>query len=340
MMKSAVICACVGVCVAVFATTARAANMQVLNPRTCYFPGSQVSLPVSVVGAEDGMFNLLFTLSFKGTVVARRQIPFAVRQGQTGRETITFELPEIRDGIALKGGYRLELVDARGKTIDVAESPLHVLDPDPFRYRQQWLTAQRLHVYDPEGVTVARLASSGIPFVQITNPDAFGEAAGGVLIIGEGLSLRRSRGVIGAALATVAKQTSVIVFAPSEGEFVLPGVGGEASTAKDGNPRVIRFHGPEMIPALDKRLDDANWGGAAGDNVLHYFEIGAHRDHPEVRVDAKQGWTGISLDWAHGQQMFFSGFAVMRDWDASPAPRYFFAALLDEIQRSRGQAED
>jgi hypothetical protein len=189
----------------------------------------------------------------------------------------------------------------------------------------------KLHVYDPEGATVAVFEKAAIPFRRITNPAAFETAAGGILIIGEGLSLRVSRGLMDAVLQVVQAGVSIVVLAPVEGEFQLPGMGQDSDGATP-NPMQLSFHGKGVITKLDKRLDTGNWAEDR-DSGFRYFRIGAHRDRPEIVMDERQGWPWIALDWAGGRRARFCGFGIVRDWEASPVPRYLLAAMLEEVAK-------
>lgn len=317
-----------------------AASLRLPDGRTCFFAGSKISIPVEVRRREAGGVRLSWALLMHDAVVARREISLDLPDGTPTIHTLELELPETREGIAIAGLLRLSLTDPQGQLLKSIESPLHVFDPDPFVDRKKWLEDLELHVYDPEGATVAVFETAGIPFRRITNPAAFETAAGGILIIGEGLSLRASRGLVDAVLQAAQSGVPVVVLAPVEGEFQLPGMGKDADDAPARrHPMQLSFHGKNIITKLDKRLDAERWA-ADHDNISRYFRIGAHRDRPEIVVDENQGWPWIAVDWAGGKRARFCGFGIIRDWEASLVSRYLLAAILEQIQPREGKAKE
>jgi hypothetical protein len=305
------------------------ASLRLPDGRTCFFSSERISIPVEVRSHETGPVRLSWVLRMHDAVVARREVAFDVQDGQIARHTLQLELPETREGITMEGSLSITLSDAKGQPLDTAETPLSVFDPDPFQNRKQWLETLQLHVYDPEGATVAIFEKAAIPFRRITNPAALNPAKGGILVIGEGLSLKASRGLMEAVFEAVQADIPVIVLAPMEGAFQIPAMqgGGESGGPQ---PKSLSFHGKDIISRLDKRLDTGLWAEDR-DSVLRYFRIGAYRDQPEIVMDEDRGWPWIALDWPGGSRLRFCGFGVVRDWEASPVPRYLLAALLEEL---------
>ena len=310
-------------------TAANSATLRLPDGRSNFFAGSRISIPVEMHAREQGAVRLSWSLQMAGAVIARREIALDLQQGEVATHALDLELPQTRDGIALKGLLRMALTGPRGEALDEIESPLYVFDPDPFQYRQKWLKDLNLHVYDPEGATVAIFEQAGIPFSEIMNPAAFESAKGGILIIGENLSLRESRGLMEAALQALQAKVSIVVLAPVDGEFQLPGMG---TTGNAPQPAALSFYDRNIITRLDKRLDLLCWTEGR-DTVSRYFQIGAHRSEPEIMVSEDQGWPWIALDWKGGRRARLCGFAIIRDWEKSPAPRYLLAALLEQITR-------
>jgi len=304
-------------------------GLRLPDHRTCFFSAERISIPVEVLHRETGSFQLSWALRMHDAVVARREVALELQEGEVARHTLQLELPETREGIAIEGHLTLTLSDAKGDSLDKAETPILVFDPDPFQNRKQWLETLNLRLYDPEGATIAVFEKAEIPFSRITNPAALHTAKGGILVIGEGLSLRTSRGLMEAVFEAAQTGIPVLVLAPSEGAFQIPAMqgGGEAGSLQ---PKSLSFHGKDIITRLDKRLDIGRWAEDR-DSVLRYFRIGAYRGQPEIVMDEAQGWPWIALDGEGRQQIRFCGFGIIRDWDLSPVPRYLLAALLEQL---------
>ncbi len=308
------------------------AVLKLPDARSNFFSGSSISVPVEVHVGQTDSTQLSWSLYVAGVSVARREIALDIAAEGVSRHAINLELPTTHRGIPIEVLLHLRLIDSRGNVVTEIESPLYVLDPAPFQHRRQWLENLDIHLYDPEGTTVAVFEEGGIPFKQIMNPAAFHSAMGGILIIGEGLSLRDSRGLMDAVFKAVGSGIPAIVLSPTEGDIQLPGLG---AGAKNDQPPSISLEGREVIRRFDKRLDSVSWV-AGRDCVLRYFQVAAYRNRPEAVVGENPGWAWIALDWQDGARARLCGFAIMRDWDMSPTPRYLFLAILEDITKHEG----
>lgn len=306
------------------------AILRLPDARSTFFSGGSISIPVEVGNADST--QLSWSLYVAGVSVARRELALDIDADGRARHAINLELPNTSRGVPIEALLRLSLIDSRGNIVTEIESPIYVLDPDPFQHRRQWLENLNIHLYDPDGATIAVFEKNGIPFEQIVNPAAFHSAQGGMLIIGEGLSLRESRGLMDAVFKAVRSGIPAIVLSPTEGEMQLPGLG---AGARHDQPPSMSLEGRDVIRRLDKRLDSASWG-AGRDCVLRYFQLAAYRNSPEVVLAADPGWAWIALDWQDGTRARLCGFAIMRDWDMSPTPRYLFLSILEEITKHEG----
>jgi hypothetical protein len=311
--------------------TAQGAELSLPDGRTCFFADSRVSIPVAMLSGQTDRSRLSWSLRMHDAVVARREVAIDVRANDPTVHTLDLDLPITREGLAIKGELAISLINSLEQESAHVTMPLHILDPDPFVKRKQWLKELNLQVYDPEGQTVRVFETADIPFREINNPAGLEELSDGMVIIGEGLSLRTSRGLMSIVMKVAQAGVPVLVLAPAEGQFQLPGFG-TSSEAQALDLKRLMFQDRDVITALDKRLDTARWAENS-DSVMRYFRIGAYRDQPEIVMDEKQGWPWIALDGKGKQRIRFCGFGIIRDWDDSPVPRYLLAAMLEQLAK-------
>ncbi len=329
MKRNTIACMILVGCAPLFAWS-NVATLELTHGKTGFFAGDRIAIPVSINAEAYDSLRLSWSLHISGFVTARHEHTIQLQQGRA-THILEWDLPETRDGITIEGLLRLRLTDLHGNPLDDAKTPLYIFDPNPFAHREKWLTQLQLHVYDPKETTISMLENMDIPFDEIRNPEAFDAAEHGILIIGEGISLRESRGLMDAVFKAAQAGVSVIVLAPADGNISIPGIGQESHANR---PAHLSFHSREIIQKLDKRLDSGNWREEES-SATSYFQIGAHHSQPEMVVTKRHGWPWVALDWQNDAKMRFCGFAIVRDWDASPAPRYLLLAILASMQSQK-----
>ncbi len=312
-----------------FATLGQAVTELRTEPsRACVFAGDSFTLPV-VIHTDQTFSGLLsWSLWLDRHVVGRREQAVEVLPGALSSVSLEMTLPEVRDGISLECRLQLDLTDRQGHAMASRQMPLTVFVRDPFALKRRWIERLPLHLFDPEGHTATAFEATGIPFQPIRSLDALDPSHGGVLVIGEGLSLEAYRGVFNEAVRLAAAGRAVFVMAPSDGEFFLPGATDETSLPVGV---ALRMH--DVIGSFDKRFEEHYWRRDSR-NRSAAFQLAGYRDLPVFKVGA-HGWPWVEFSWPGNRRMLVCGFSMIRDWETSPVPRYLLADILEYLKNNK-----
>lgn len=243
----------------------------------------------------------------------------------TGEVPVEIPLPEVKPGVVMPLVLRIETESPPGAEDATWEQTFWVFPPDPFHDRKQWLRDLGISLYDPVGKTAAVLEEMEVPLERIHNKAALGELREGLILIGEGLSFHKERGLFELLLEAASRGLPVLCLAPSDGKLPLP-------DRKPAIPRGMTFRHQDVIRELDKRLDAEAWP-ADGSVVASTIALSGAGSAVVGEVgDAPDGWPWVELRYPPPRGIFLlCGFAVIEKWEESPTPRYLFASLLERL---------
>jgi len=211
----------------------------------------------------------------------------------------------------------MALRDERGEVLAELEHPFFVFGANPAAGRLEWLRGLEMSVYDPEDRTAERLEELGWPFRRISNLSALETLGTHVLLVGEGISLRSARGLMGSMVRAAERGGRVVMLAPEDGSFPPPGSGDGAVA-----PESLQFHDKAYVQRLDKRLDAPPRRAT--------FRLGGQRTGPVVSVESAGGWAFMEARWPGGGVLLLCGCGALETWEASPAPRFLLMRMLEK----------
>ena len=217
---------------------------------------------------------------------------------------------------------------AGGQSAQV-EHAVYLLPADPWTGLRAQLTARPVRVFDPDGTLAPHLREAGAEPVLVRNPAAIAALTNGLLLVGEGVSLRAQRGLVDALVRAASGGARVLLLAPAEGTLPLPG---HESLADLPRP-ALRLDGAQALRALDKRLDTETWPGRPA-ALTSVCTLSADRRQPEATwAPAADGWAWLDLDYrgSGGGRLLAVGWAPVAAWDQGPAPRHVLAALVRHV---------
>jgi hypothetical protein len=217
------------------------------------------------------------------------------------------------------------------------ETTLWVFHPDPFVERMKWLEELKITLYDPDPkrATAKALEKLKVPFEEAPNAAALAEVKEGFILVGEGVSFKNDAGLGETLARAAARGLPVLCLAPKEGSFALPGAEGSGLPVPDG----LELRRAEVITRVDKRLDAKAWppsGSVVASGLALKTEEG------KVVAEAAAGGTGwpwLEAEFGDRGRLAVCGFALIERWDATPAPRYFFAGVLKRLTGSEKEKE-
>jgi len=312
-------------------------SVAIVEDWSAVFGGRATTFHVSVASPVGTRGRLLWRLAVNRRTVRRGEKAVAPTPAAPARAALRLEIPEVREGVSIQAVLTASFApEGSSEAIASIERPLWIFSPDPFAHRKQWLEGLKISLFDPENTTGAIMKEAGIPFRPVANADAMA-GAGGVVVVGEGVSFREYRGLPAALLRAAAAGAAVVCLAPAGGEFGFPGHG-EADSGQA--PDAMAFRRQGIIRELDKRLDATAWP-PDGAIVRSSMKLVGQRG-PVVGeiVKGDEGWPWVRLDYRDAGTLMIAGFPIMAKWHDGPSPRYLFARLLEVSARCGGKADE
>lgn len=302
---------------------ATAADVIKIEPREAwsgYFGGQEVDVGFRFTNGGAQSLRVGWAARIQKQVVARRELTVASKAGQPAEFTVRLKLPDAEPRVILPAAVAITL-DGR----EVLERPLWIFPRDPFSDHRKTLSALPITLFDPEKRTAQLLDKLEIAVKEVRNVEALAEVAGGLILIGEGLSFRDYRGLPAVMLAAAARGNRVLCLAPVGGSLELPG----ASSSEAGNVRSLSFRRADVIAEFDKRLDYRAWptdGKVVASGIRLIGERG-----PVVAEVTKgdAGWPWLEVAYPSGGRFILCSFAIVEKWESGPAPRYVFQHVLE-----------
>lgn len=309
---------------------------------TTAFAGEDLHFSMRLIdpGGQSGVpsGSLRWSHSVNQRTISRGE----VKLNGNGDSTAEFVLrtPELRDGVTFATTVTTDFVP-EGKTQPVAtlQRTLTLFPKNPLADRVKWAQSLDIELFDPAEDTARVFEDLKLPHRRAHRLSVVGHPKQtGILIIGEGTSLVNHRALAENALNAAAEGRRIVMLAPSEGEFSLPG------TMDDGQsngafPAELRFSGAQVITQLDKRLDAQSWIGKGNTIPSSLLKIQSSRGRVEVHVgDVTPGWPWLEVHFPDTKGVFIMcGFKIIKHWDNGPTPRFLLVRILESLQENPKQ---
>jgi hypothetical protein len=308
---------------------AEVASLVPLEKWSNVFSGSNVTLRYVVRSADPLDGRLDWSLSVNRRTVQHGQVPLKIPADRAAEIAVPLKVPEVKQAVILKAQLGVAVYPS-GATKPAAEhlKTVRIFPRDPFYDRSEWLRELRITLFDPEGKTADVLEKARVPVKLTKNITALDDLIEGVLLIGEGTALRDHRGLGEAMVKAATRGVPVLCLAPGEGSMILPGSEGEYSP----RPASLTLRQNDIITDLDKRLDAAAWmpcGRIPSSRLAIKSDVdqvvaASTRDGP--------GWPWLEARYAARRgRLIVCGFPIIRQWEASPTPRYLLMELFRRI---------
>ena len=178
------------------------------------------------------------------------------------------------------------------------------------------------------------LKDSDVPHEQLRTREALDDVTEGIVIVGEGVSLKKHDGLIDDLRSLAARGVPVLCLASADGEFSFPSDKPLAAS--------VQLRRSDVIRDLDKRLDTAWW--PTGASQLLGLCVTSVDDDVIARIsDDTKVWPWAEWEYEMGSgsdrresnsirpRFVWCGFGIVTAWDDGPTPRYLFAKLLERL---------
>jgi|GEM_PF-2853692 len=236
------------------------------------------------------------TLTIHAPGLAKRTLEWRVLRGRTplgrgwigvgadGTAHMTLRFPDLREGVALEGMFKLGETKA-----PLFQQKLWVY-PKGFFAERQRRRSGTLQVYDPVGRTVEWLDQHDFPHLRVSDPERVGD---GVLLVGEGLSVREHPGLFDQLRRFAASGARIVCLAPRGTEALFAGSTlAPPSVATLSDKRILR----RVAPGVDE-----------ADFSFRFFQgpPGLGLSHGSEQAEA--GWMWLELGYPGGGMMMVCG---------------------------------
>jgi hypothetical protein len=286
--------------------------------------------------AVDG--RATWMLSRESRALARGEVAVQAQPGEPKTIEFRVAVPEVKDGVVFSCDLTVSLVpQGAAEASAMSRRTLWLFPDNAFADRTQWLKGLGVRLFDPEKKTAERFAKAGIPFTDVRTTDALAAVREGLIIVGEGVSLKEERGLASAMSQAVEAGVPVLCLALRNGEMPLPT---EGVSETQGKPPVrMTFRRADIITELDKRFDMKTW--APGRNaVTSSLVLSADRRVAAVEaVNGDRGWAWMDVTFQGGGRLVVCGFGIVSGWEDSPTPRFLLLKVLEEMG-TKGRRED
>ncbi len=276
------------------------------------------------VSAEQPFRDRVFwRLTANQRTLASGELDARGADGKPGEVILPLRWPKVKEGTALAAQLSVSVGEVRH------EQTVWIFPRDPFVDRREWLQSLKLSVFDPPGDTVKVLKDSDVPHEQLRSREALDDVAEGIVIVGEGISLKKHDGLIDDLRSLAARGVPVLCLASADGEFGF--------TSDKPLAAAVQLRRADVIRDLDKRLDTAWW--PTGASQLQGLGVTSASDEVVAEVSDKASswpWCEWRFDRTTGEstRCVWCGFGIVTAWDDGPTPRYLFAKLLERLSET------
>ncbi|HLQ44337.1 MAG TPA: hypothetical protein VK137_06390 [Planctomycetaceae bacterium] len=245
-----------------------------------------------------------------------------------GEVILPLRWPKVKEGTALAAQLSVSVGEVRH------EQTVWIFPRDPLVDRREWLQSLKLNVFDPPGDTLKVLKESDVPHERLRTREALDDVTEGIVIVGEGVSLKKHDGLIDDLWSLAARGVPVLCLASADGEFSFPSEKPLATS--------VQLRRSDVIRELDKRLDTAWWPN--GSSQLQGLRVTSVSDDVVVKIsDDAKAWPWAEWEYEMGSgsdlresplirpRVIWCGFGIVTAWDDGPTPRYLFAKLLERL---------
>ncbi len=299
---------------------------------TNVFAGKSTRFDCQVTSQAAGTATLYWSVSVERAVIGRGERALNLEANRATDVSLDLDFPELKSGLVVPAAVSLE-VRTQGGMRAQRTVALHVFSPDIAANRAQWLKSLEVSLFDPAGKTSAALEVSHIPY-RITDGPHGSQTTNGLIIHGEGIEPARQSASWQAAVASAASGRRVIVMASSGGVIPLDGV----FMANDGRPTAVSLRRSDVIRDLDKRLDCVEWP-APGRLVAASLHWSVKGGAPVVEIrDDTAGWPWLDVRYPNGGRLVWTGLGLIESWETTPAARYLFVKLLEDVMIEKPEA--
>lgn len=296
------------------------------------FGGEEIPMRVRVISDRVPQGSIQWSHAADQRTLARGAVELRATGEVSAVAEFVLNPAELREGVIFETTVTAEFLP-RGSSKPTAslKQTLWLFPRNPLEGKSEWAKQLDIELLDSDGRTMDVFDDWQLPYRRIRS--ATDDAQTGVLIVGEGASLVRSRSLATGLLQAAANGRRVVLLAPAEGALTMPGTEGDGLPA--GSIGELRLARQKIITELDKRLDSKAWPGT--DNAVPFrgLQLESRRGRIEATVgDEPHAWPWLEVRFPETRGVLvICGFTVIEHWEHGPTPRYLLTRLLESLER-------
>ncbi len=284
------------------------------------FGGEQFNLHWEIDGHHSEACTLRWNYLAGQRRLAGGEISVTGAEKSSQRFKLPLRIPAVREGHVLQTRLEVEL-RSNNRTIATETKRINVFPRDPFYSKNEWLRSLNISLYDPLGPTEKQLRQAGIPFRTLSDLAALDAVSEGVIVVGEGTSLARQRGLFEALVQAASRGLTVLCLACSDGSVPFD----------VSRPNRLSLDRQGVITRLDARLDAAAWSENRSP-IRSTLDLTASRTGVEWTFsDTETGWPWMEMQFGERGRLVWCGFGIIEHWDHGPTPRFFLARVFESL---------
>lgn len=302
--------------------------------RRCFFAGQRSTFQLRIKTTEANgrvPHAVRGILSVNRRTAGVTQTEFVKSDNGLLKVDLDMDIPPVKSGVVIPAMMEVQILSRGSPAImGRCRKQLYLFHPDPFRLRQTWLEELQLRLYAPSENCTERFQAAGIPFKVIHNQARIGAFTGGILVIGNDISLNKRPGLFKQLKTAAQNGNRVFCLGFVHGTARLPGL----PESNNGSLTNFKLSQSDILRSFDKRFDLNSWSTGIIDNGNN-FELVV--DNGKVVLNFYEGaggWQWYEAQYENGGRLIISGLPIIEAWDTSPVPKYLFLQILKSLART------
>lgn len=301
-------------------------KLKAREPWTTVFGGERVKLHFDVSSPLTDKHTALWSYATGQRRLAAGELNITIGADGSGTIELPLRIPPVKEGVIFETELTISVVKD-GKIAASLSKPITIYPEDPFTNKVTSLKELNISLYDPDGKTAERFKAAGIPFHQMGTLASLKNVEEGILVVGEGLSLKTQRGIFDVLTEVAAYGVPVLCLASTEGTFPLP----FAADNDLPQPSRVLIDRAAVITRFDKHFDSQAWG-RGGSPAVSSLQIERSRTGIEMEVsESPAGWSWLELHYGERGVLIWTGFGIIERWEESPTPRYLLIRIFEDL---------
>ncbi len=290
-----------------------------VNKENLFFGDQTVKLIYSVQSTKSREVDLKWHVSRNQVVIASRQRTLKLLANRKTKTEIELELPKPRAGVPLE--LKLNIVI---NSKPVHQRVLQIVSQNPLSGLNK-----QIILYDPAGETRKLFSANDVSHRLIHREVELADIRDSVILIGEGISWKKSRTLTQTIQECLQRNNQVICLRPEEGKISLTDLLdcdlGSAGQLQFSDIRIIQ----QLVPGILNSSLQMN--GELKSQTLHL--VGTRNG---IFLEVQQntiGWIWMEYHQPNlNSQFVVCMLPVVSKWNEGPLPRHLLASILKQSQ--------